>query len=103
MRWKTSAAILISALVISITPITSAHAEGRGPAEAKNVELVGHLDIAGGGMVDLHHGIAYIGHMEPPFATSILDVSNPARPRMLARINARTGTHSHKPERAGIF
>ena len=31
------------------------------PEQARNVELVGHLDIEGGGMVDVHEGIAYVG------------------------------------------
>jgi len=70
--------------------------DGAGPAESENVVLVGHLDIEGGGMVDVHDGTAYIGHMKPPFATSIVDVSEPARPRILSRIKARAGTHSHK-------
>jgi len=67
-----------------------------GPAESHNVALVGHLDIEGGGMVDVHDGIACIGHMRPPYATSILDVSDPGRPRILSRIETRAGTHSHK-------
>lgn len=101
MRWKIPAAIGIHGLMLSMGCIAPASAEGAGPAESKNVELVGHLDIEGGGMVDVHNGIAYIGHMEPPFATSILDVSDPARPRILSRIAARPRTHSHKARACG--
>ena len=76
-------------------------AEAAGPAEAENVELVGHLDIEGGGMVDVHDGVAYLGHMDPPFATSIIDVSDPAAPRILSRIKTKRHTHSHKARVCG--
>jgi len=73
-----------------------------GPAPpAENVELIGHLDIEGGGMVDVHEGVAYIGHMKPPFATTILDVSNPTNPTILSRIEAKPHTHSHKARACG--
>jgi hypothetical protein len=58
--------------------------------------LVGHLDIAGGGMVDGKGTLAVVGHMEPPYATTLLEVADPANPRILSRIKARPGTHSHK-------
>jgi hypothetical protein len=86
-------AVLPLVLAVGDRPGVGADA---GPAESHNVVMVGHLDIEGGGMVDVRDGIACIGHMEPPFATSILDVSDPARPRILSRIKTRAGTHSHK-------
>ena len=70
-------------------------------AEARNVTRIGHLDVDGGGMVDVGGSIAVIGHMGPPNATSILDVSNPEKPRVLSRIKARPGTHSHKARLCG--
>jgi hypothetical protein len=100
MRRVTVEAVLCAALLV-FSPWISASASESGPAEAKNVELVGHLDIEGGGMVDVHEGIAYIGHMEPPFATSILDVSDPADPKILSRIEAKPHTHSHKARACG--
>ncbi len=92
---------IIFALFISISFEYPAFAADPGPAEARNIELVGHLDIEGGGMVDVHGGVAYIGHMKPPFATSIVDVSNPAEPKILSRIKTRPGTHSHKARVCG--
>jgi len=68
---------------------------------AKGITSVGHLNIEGGGMVDVQGRLAVIGHMEPPFATSILDVSDPSRPRVLSRIKTRPGTHSHKARLCG--
>ena len=72
-----------------------------GAIAVRNVSLVGHLDIDGGGMVDVQGHLAAIGHMEPPHATSILDVSDPSRPRLLARIPTKPGTHSHKARLCG--
>ena len=61
----------------------------------KGITPVGHLDIEGGGMVDVRGTLGVIGHMEPPLATSIIDVSDSAHPRVLSRIKTRPGTHSH--------
>ena len=80
---------ILGATFLILTAGVSASATGPGPATAENVELVGHLDIEGGGMVDVHEGIAYIGHMNPPFATSILDVSDPTQPGLSSRFSAR--------------
>jgi hypothetical protein len=52
-------------------------------------------------MVDVQGDVAVVGHMAPPHATSILDVSQPARPRVLARIPTKPGTHSHKARLCG--
>ncbi len=71
------------------------------PLSAKNVTFVAHVDIAGGGMVDVKGGIAAVGHMGPPLATTILDMSDPFLPHILSRIPARPGTHSHKARICG--
>ncbi len=38
----------------------------------------------------------YIGHMQAPSGTTIVDVADPRRPRELARIDMPQGWHSHK-------
>jgi len=76
-------------------------AAAQGFISAKNVTGVGHLDLEGGGMVDVKGNIAAVGHMGPPWATTLLDVADPARPRILSRIEARPGTHSHKARICG--
>jgi hypothetical protein len=67
------------------------------------VRLVGHLDIEGGGMVDVRGDLAVVGHMEPPHATTLIDVADPARPRILSRIPVLPGTHSHKARLCGAI
>jgi hypothetical protein len=93
--------MMVTLLTALLLFTVSAGAEGPGPAESKNIEFVGHLDIEGGGMVDVHNGIAYIGHMEPPFSTSILNVSDPTNPKILSRIKSQPRTHSHKARVCG--
>jgi hypothetical protein len=98
---RAAVAVVACAMFLAASVGASASASEPGSAEAENVELVGHLDIEGGGMVDVRDGVAYVGHMKPPFATSILDVSDPANPRVLSRIEAKPHTHSHKARACG--
>ncbi len=61
-----------------------------------NLRHIGHLDLPGGGQVSVKDRIAYVGHMEPPLGTSIVDVANPKAPRILAQLEVPSNTHSHK-------
>ncbi|HEX6141126.1 MAG TPA: hypothetical protein VFZ01_00285 [Geminicoccaceae bacterium] len=64
---------------------------------ARNVKRVGHIDIPGGGQVVVEDGHAYVGHMKPPHGTSILDVSDPRRPKVVARLDLEDdASHTHK-------
>ena len=55
-----------------------------------------HLDITGGGQVFVEGSWAYVGHLEPPHGTSILDVSDPRKPRVVSHLEVPPHTHSHK-------
>jgi hypothetical protein len=69
---------------------------------SSNIRRIGHLDIPGGGQVVVEDGFAYVGHMSPPHGTSIIDVRDPANPRLAARIMLEGGaSHSHKARVAG--
>jgi hypothetical protein len=64
---------------------------------ARNTRRIGHLDIPGGGQVVVENGYAYVGHMKPPHGTSIIDVSDPASPRVVAQITLPDSySHTHK-------
>lgn len=64
---------------------------------AHRVRRLGHLDLPGGGQVVVQGNHAFVGHMEPPHGTTILDVSDPARPRIAAQIALEDNNeHSHK-------
>ena len=60
------------------------------------IREVAWFDIAGGGQVVLDGNHAYIGHMDPPHGTSVLNVADPAHPRLVASIAIPPGLHSHK-------
>lgn len=65
-------------------------------ARASQFTRIGYLDIPGGGQVIVDGPWAYVGHMAPPHGTSIVDVSNPRTPRLVAEISVPQDIHSHK-------
>src|SRR5258705_692473 len=79
--------------------------EGNGNAPQfgvrKNVKLIGRTDVAGGGQVVVENGYAFVGHMDPPHGTSILDVKDPKPPKVIAEIEIPQGVHSHKVRVSG--
>ena len=69
---------------------------------ARNIRRLGHLDIPGGGQVVVQDGYAYIGHMKPPMGTSIIDVRDPANPKVVAHVEPPDEwSHTHKVRVAG--
>ena len=50
------------------------------------VRQVGYFDCAGGGQVVVSGTTAYVAHMKAPHGTTIVDVSDPARPRAIAEL-----------------
>jgi hypothetical protein len=66
-------------------------------ALSRNLRRVGHLDLPGGGQVVVQDGYAYVGHMKPPHGTSIIDVRDPANPKIVTTIELPDETsHTHK-------
>src|SRR5215831_1882949 len=63
---------------------------------SNGIKVVGYFDCYGGGQVVVRERIAYVGHIAPPHGTSIIDVSDPSKPRELATISVPEGTLSHK-------
>lgn len=64
---------------------------------ARNIKRRGHLDIPGGGQVVVDGGYAYVGHMKPPHGTSIIDVSDPSNPKVVATVDLPDSySHTHK-------
>ena len=64
---------------------------------AKNMRRVGHLDLPGGGQVYVQGDYAYVGHMKPPHGTSIIDISNPKKPKVVCTLPLETQrSHTHK-------
>jgi hypothetical protein len=75
------------------------NAPAAGQALASNVSLVSHLDLPGAGQVYVEGRYAYVGHItnQQGLGTSILDVSDPRSPRLLAQLPVGDPeSHSHK-------
>jgi hypothetical protein len=77
----------------------------RPPARlARNVRCLGHLDLAGGGQVTVSGSHAFVGHIPNPdrLGTSIIDIADPRKPRLVAAITLDDHeSHSHKVRVAG--
>jgi hypothetical protein len=76
----------------------------QGDAIARNVRRVAHLDLMGAGQVTVAGNYAYIGHItnKEGLGTTILDVADPANPRVVSTIMLDDpGSHSHKARVAG--
>lgn len=73
--------------------------------EARNIHLIGHTDLDGHGdcmHVNVKDGFAFVGHMGGDrVGTSVVDVTNPAQPRLVTQILTPPGTHSHKVQVVG--
>jgi hypothetical protein len=98
-KLRFAAQFIVLSLIVLLFLCSSTIASGY--LSAKNVTLVSHLDMDGGGMVDVQGNLAAIGHMGPPYATSILDISDPTNPYVISKIKAYPGTHSHKARLCG--
>jgi hypothetical protein len=59
------------------------------------------MDLPGGGSIVVEDGYAYVGHIEPPDGTSIIDVRDPKHPKLVARLEVPEGIHSHKVRVSG--
>src|SRR5947207_1075148 len=62
----------------------------------RELRSIGYFDCPGGGQVVVSGTTAYIAHMKAPHGTTIVDVSDPARPRKLAEVTIAADVHSHK-------
>ena len=66
---------------------------------ARNVSRISHLELPGAGQVYVDGKHAYVGHItnKEGLGTSILDVSDPRKPKLLAQIPVGDpNSHSHK-------
>ena len=60
-------------------------------AQGSGIREVAWLDIAGGGQVVTDGGYAYVGHMTQPHGTSVIDVRDPKKPKIVASIDIPPG------------
>lgn len=73
-------------------------------ALARKVRRLGHLDLPGAGQVTVAGHHAYVGHIpnKNNLGTSIIDIADPANPKLVATVTLDDPTsHSHKVRVAG--
>src|SRR3546814_3191559 len=59
-------------------------------------------DVCSSDLVVVQDGYAYVGHMKPPYGTTILDVKDPKNPRIVSEIRLdEDSSHTHKVRVAG--
>src|SRR4026209_216679 len=68
---------------------------------SKNIKRLGRMDLPGGGSIVVENGYAYVGHMDPPHGTSIIDARDPKNLKVLAHLEIPEGLHSHKVRVSG--
>lgn len=62
----------------------------------KGFKQVGRLELPGAGQVVVEGNYAYIGHMQPPHGTTIVDISDPKHPTVVSQLEIPPNVHSHK-------
>jgi hypothetical protein len=75
------------------------NAPNQAPVLSKNVTRISHLDLPGAGQVYVDGKYAYVGHItnKEGLGTSILDISDPKKPKLLSQIPVGDpDSHSHK-------
>ena len=68
---------------------------------SQKIKQIGRMDLPGGGSVVVEDGYAYVGHIEPPHGTSIIDVRDPKNPKLVFQLEVPEGIHSHKVRVSG--
>lgn len=75
---------------------------GTAPRASSNIRHLCRMEIEGGGQIVIDGNYAYVGHQHRPHGTSILDISDPRKPKILSTLSPNhPWSHSHKVRVAG--
>ena len=75
---------------------------GTAPRASSNIRHLCRMEIAGGGQIVIDGNYAYVGHQHRPQGTTILDISDPRKPKILSTLMPNhPWSHSHKARVAG--
>ena len=62
-----------------------------------NIRHLSRTELSGGGQVVIQGRFAYVGHQHGPEGTTILDISDPRQPKVVAQLmTSHPWSHSHK-------
>jgi hypothetical protein len=66
-------------------------------AKQREIQSLSRLEIPGGGQVRIQGRFAFVGHLAPPYGTTIVDVSDPRAPKIVSQIVLESELfHTHK-------
>jgi hypothetical protein len=70
---------------------------GTAPRASSNIRHLCRMEIPGGGQVVIDGRYAFVGYQHQPEGTSIFDISDPRKPKILSTVmTPNPNTHSHK-------
>lgn len=79
-----------------VLPAAEADA-GAAPRGSANIRHLSRMELPGGGQIVIQGSIAFVGHQVGPEGTTILDISDPRKPKVLSRIMVpHPWSHTHK-------
>ena len=62
-----------------------------------NIRHLSRMELPGGGQIAIQGNYAYVGHQNGPEGTTILDISDPRKPKIVSRLMVPNElTHTHK-------
>ena len=67
------------------------------PHASSNIRHLSRTELPGGGQIAIQGQYAYVGHQNGPEGTTILDISDPRKPKVVSRLTVPNElTHTHK-------
>ena len=57
---------------------------GMSPQASSNVRHLSRMELPGGGQITIQGNFAFVGHQNGPEGTTILDISDPRKPKISA-------------------
>jgi hypothetical protein len=80
-----------------VTDMLHASDAGASPQASSNIRHLSRTELPGGGQIVIQGHHAYVGHQNGPEGTTILDVSDPRKPKIVSRLMVPNElTHTHK-------
>ncbi len=77
-------------------------ASGIAPRASSNIRHLSRMELAGGGQIVVDGNYAYVGHQHRPHGTTILDIADPRKPKILSTLDpGHPWSHSHKARVVG--
>ena len=81
---------------------TATSDSGTAPRGSGNIRHLCRMELEGGGQIVIDGNYAYVGHQHRPHGTTILDISEPRKPKILSTLNPdHPWSHSHKARVVG--